>query len=249
MIKNQKISVIIPVRNEESSIADVIKSIPQYVDEVIVVNNGSTDNTVAISKSAGAIVLDEPRTLGGIGYGYAHITGINHASGDFVVALDGDGTYPANRIREIVEDMINSNIDFVSCSRYPLMQKSVVSKIRQFGVKVLNLEVRILYNYNIQDTLSGMWVFKRDVKDLLSLTMGDWNFSPEIKLSAIMNPLVTFKEVHIEHFDRIGDSVQNIWKTGLSHLLYILTFRLRYGFLGKVRNIIKKKPLGVVLSS
>ena len=70
----QRIKVIIPAYNEQDSIGFVVKDIPQIVDEIIVVNNNSTDNTVAVARAAGATVLTEKRG----GYGYACLKGIDY---------------------------------------------------------------------------------------------------------------------------------------------------------------------------
>ena len=226
MIKNKKISVVIPCKNEEKGIAAVIKNIPPYIDEIIVVDNGSTDRTGEVAKKAGARVIKEPRKMNGVGYGYAHITGIKNAKGDYVAALDGDDTYPAYQIKEIVEKMETEGIDFVSCNRLPLKNPKVISKTRQLGIFILNLEVLFLYGTRVKDILTGMWVMKKDVYNKLNLRMGDWNLSPEIKISAIFNKDVKFTEYHIDHFVRENEpSKQAIWKTGINHAFYILKRR------------------------
>ncbi|HAV26368.1 MAG TPA: UDP-glucose--dolichyl-phosphate glucosyltransferase, partial [Bacteroidetes bacterium] len=90
------IKVIIPAYNEEESISKVLNDIPSLVDEVIVVNNGSTDATAQRAKDAGATVISEPRR----GYGYACLAGMEHIAScsalpDIVVFLDGDySDYP-----------------------------------------------------------------------------------------------------------------------------------------------------------
>lgn len=88
--------VIIPAFNEEKSIGLVLSDLPQEVDEVIVIDNGSTDETAAEAEKGGATVLYEPRK----GYGFACLAGIEHLKpkanqGDIVVFLDGDySDYP-----------------------------------------------------------------------------------------------------------------------------------------------------------
>jgi glycosyltransferase involved in cell wall biosynthesis len=226
MLKNKRISVVIPCKNEEKGIAAVIKNIPSYVDEIIVVDNGSTDKTAEVAKKAGAIVLNEPRKMNGIGYGYAHITGIKHATGDYVATVDGDDTYPAYQIKEIVEKMESDKIDFMSCNRLPLNNPKAISKTRQLGILILNLEVLLLYGTRVKDILTGMWIMKKPVFYKLNLRMGDWNLSPEIKISAIFNKHVNFGEYHIDHFAREKEpSKQAIWNTGFNHLAYILKRR------------------------
>jgi glycosyltransferase involved in cell wall biosynthesis len=94
--RESKISVIIPALNEETSIGKVIRDIPLWVDEVIVVDNGSIDRTVEIATSEGARVVSEPKS----GYGNACFTGLESVnSPDIVVFLDGDySDYPEEMI-------------------------------------------------------------------------------------------------------------------------------------------------------
>lgn len=227
MIHNNKISLIIPCKNEEAALFSMLSNMPSYVDEVIVVDNNSTDNTAKVAKFFGAKVLLEDRHIGGVGYGYAHQRGMKEAKGDIIIAMDGDNTYPLDAISEIVAYMDRSHADFVSCARFPLSNPHAISPLRQFGVWVLNTQVALLYGYRVKDILSGMWAMKKDCVKKLNATDGEWNFSPEIKLAAIKNPDIHFTEFHISHAVRLnGMSKQNLFKTGFNHLFYILKRRL-----------------------
>jgi len=227
MIKGKTISVVIPCKNEEKVIAAAIKNIPSYVDEILVIDNGSTDNTSQAALQAGATVIKEDRKLDGIGYGYAHLTGLANATGDFVFASDGDDTYPVKEIKKIVAFMEKNKLDVVSCNRLPLKTPGVISKTRQLGIWVLNIETFLLYGKPIKDILTGMWGIRRSSLLYMTLKMGDWNLSPEIKIEAITNPKIAFSEYHIDHFHREKEpSKQQIWKTGMNHLLYILKRRV-----------------------
>lgn len=244
MIYGKTISIIIPCKNEEAALYSMLKSVPDYIDEVIVVDNGSTDNTTTVAKDAGAIVIREKRHINGVGYGYAHQKGLKKATGDIIVALDGDETYPMEAIKEVVRYMERSKSDFVSCARFPLADPHAISTIRQFGVQILNTQVSFLYGYQIKDILSGMWAMKREIIPLLNATNGEWNFSPEIKLAALTHPKIHFSEYHIAHKVRVnGFSKQNIWKTGFNHLRYILHRRLI------VDKVSSKQQVGYIMNS
>ena len=226
MIKNKKISLIIPCKNEERIIAKTIKNVPDYVDEIIVVDNCSSDKSIEKATKAGAIVFSENRKINGIGYGFAHLTGIKHATGDYIFGADADDTYPTYQIKEIVEFMEKNNIDVVSCNRLPLKNPKAISKTRRIGIYILNLEVLILYGRVVRDILTGMWGIRTSSLPKLKLKMGDWNLSPEVKISAITNKNVNFSEYHVDHFEREKEpSKQSIWKTGISHALYIVKRR------------------------
>lgn len=238
MIVNNKISLIIPCKNEEAALASMLQKKPAYVDEVIVVDNGSIDNTRVVGKAFGAKIILETRQIGGVGYGYAHQRGMEAATGDIIVTMDGDDTYPIEAIGKVITYMEKSKSDFVSCARFPLSNSRAISFVRQFGVFVLNTEVSILYGYHIKDILSGMWAVKRECIKKLNAENGEWNFSPEIKLAAITNPEIRFSEYHIDHAMRLnGLSKQNIFKTGFNHLIFILNRRFRFDRFSKKEQL------------
>lgn len=227
MIDGKTISLIVPCKNEAGIIAAFIKRVPKYVDEIIIVDNNSTDNTADVARKAGARVIRETRHVGGIGYGYAHQAGLMKATGDYIVAMDGDDTYPVKKIRAIVRYMVRHNLDMTSCNRLPLTNRRAISWVRQLGIHILNLEVFILYGYPIKDILTGMWVISKKVSQELRATSGEWNYSPEIKLAGITNPDIRFAEYHIPHFERKNAvSKQRIFQTGFNHAMYLIKHRL-----------------------
>lgn len=226
MLNKRSVTVVIPCKNEEKIISKTVKSIPHYVDEVIVVDNGSKDNSAKEAEKAGAVVFSDNRKLNGVGYGYAHLTGISNAKGDFIVGMDADDTYPSSEIKNIVEFMEKYELDVVSCNRLPLKNPKAISPLRRLGIYVLNLEVAILYGYRIKDILTGMWVIRATALPKLNLRMGDWNLSPEVKVAAIMHKDLKFAEYQIDHFVREKEpSKQQIWKTGIGHMSYIFKKR------------------------
>ena len=90
MYKENRITVIIPCLNEEQGIESVLRRMPEFVDEVIVVDNASTDRTSDVARSLGAKVIRENVR----GYGRSYKTGFAQATGDLIVTLDGDHSYP-----------------------------------------------------------------------------------------------------------------------------------------------------------
>ena len=217
---------MIPCKNEAASLHLMLQDVPSYVDEVIVVDNGSTDTTRYVGEQHGAKVISEKKHNNGVGYGYAHQKGLKEATGDYIVAMDGDNTYPLAAIKDVISYMEKGNVDIVSCSRFPLSQISAISFVRRLGIRILNATVIFLYGYEIKDILSGMWVVRRESIKELSLESGDWNFSPEIKLAALVHPTIHFSEYHIAHMLRLnGTSKQQIFKTGVLHLAYIIKRR------------------------
>ncbi len=232
MIKNKTISLVLPCRNEANHLHEVLKLVPSFVDEIIIVSNKSKDNTVGVAKKLAKndrriVVLQDDRTIDGIGYGYAHMTGIQAATGDIIVGADSDGTYPLYEIARVVEFMLSKEHDFISCARYPLQEGVKIPFKLQLGVNLLNWEIKLLYNIPIRDALSGMWVFKKSIRDKLNLSMGEWNLSPQIKINAAKHPEISFSQFSISQDQRMGETKQNYFKTGFSHAKWIFMNKFR----------------------
>lgn len=225
MYRGKKITVYFPCRNEGAHLGEVLKRVPNFVDEIIVVSNKSTDDTIARARELGAIALEDNRTIDGIGYGFVHMTGLAHATGDIIAAADGDLSYPIEELAKVIDTLLDKKYDFISCNRYPLQDNTQIPFMLKLGVWVLNWEVRILYFLHIKDILSGMWIMRKEAKENLNLSMGEWNLSPQIKLNAALNKNIRFTEYSIAQHQRGGETKQNYWKTGFSHLWWIFKNR------------------------
>ena len=116
MRQNLKLSVVIPCYNEEDGVREVIGRMPKSVDEIVVVDNNCTDRTAAVATSLGARVVAEKVP----GYGAAYKTGLAAATGDVIITMDGDGTYPPEEIDRLVDELVAKKWDFLSASRFPL---------------------------------------------------------------------------------------------------------------------------------
>ncbi len=218
-----KISVIIPTLNEEESIGHVLDKIPRdprYQWEIIIVDGNSRDRTREIAMEKGAKVIIEKRK----GYGRAYKTGFAAATGDIIVTLDGDDTYPAEKIPELVEYLIKNNLDFISCERFSLMQKGAMSFTHKVGNKILTWTTRLLFGVKIKDSQSGMWIFRRKILKELELTSDGMPFSEEIKIEAWRK--FRCGEVPIEYRERKGEVKLNTWRDGFNNLRFL--FRKRF---------------------
>src|ERR1700681_4011549 len=129
MYKSQRITVIIPCLNEEQGIESVLRRMPDFVDEVIVVDNGSTDRTSDVARSFGAIVIREDVR----GYGRSYKAGFAKASGDIIVTLDGDHSYPPDAISYLLEAFLHLEVEFLNASRFPVRNQYSMSFKNKFG--------------------------------------------------------------------------------------------------------------------
>src|SRR5258708_29765094 len=112
MYKGQKITVIIPCLNEEQGIEQILRRMPEFVDETIVVDNGSTDRTADIARSLGAQVIREEVR----GYGRSYRRGFAKATGDIIVTLDGDHSYPVEPLSYLLEAFLHLELYFLNAS-------------------------------------------------------------------------------------------------------------------------------------
>jgi dolichol-phosphate hexosyltransferase len=221
MYKEQTITVIIPCLNEEQGIEKVLTRMPAFVDEVIVVDNGSTDRTSEVAQSYGAKVVREDVR----GYGRAYKTGFGRATGDIIITLDGDHSYPVDALSYLLEAFLHLDVDFLNASRFPVRDKAAMSFKHKFGNLVLSLAMSVLYFKWVRDSQSGMWVFKRSILKDMKLVSNGMAFSEEIKIEALKHPTVRFEEISIQYSSRLGEIKLNPWRDGFANLWFLVQKR------------------------
>ena len=195
---------------------------PGCVDEVVVVDNNSTDSTARVAQELGAKVVHEPRR----GYGAAYKTGFRAATGDIIVTMDGDATYPRTFIPVLLDVMLEEDIDFITCDRTGHRADGAGTPLRRFGNWVLNVTQLVLFGIRLRDSQTGMWLFNRSVLPRLKLTSDGMALSEEIKIEAFRQRDLTCRELPIYYKSRVGESKLNLWKDGLANLLFY--FRKRW---------------------
>jgi len=221
--KSQRITVIIPCLNEEQGIELVLKRMPEFVDQVIVVDNGSTDRTSDVARTFGAEVIREEVR----GYGRSYKRGFASATGDLIVTLDGDHSYPPDAISYLLEAFLHLNIDFLNASRFPVRDSQAMSFKHKFGNWMLSLAMSLLYFRWVRDSQSGMWVFRRSILQDMHLESDGMAFSEEIKIEALKSSRIRFAEISILYSSRLGEIKLNPWRDGFYNLFFLLRKRFR----------------------
>ncbi|MBM3728273.1 MAG: glycosyltransferase family 2 protein [Acidobacteria bacterium] len=220
MYRDQRITVISPCLNEEQGIEQVLRRMPGFVDQVIVVDNGSTDRTREVAESFGAEVIREDVR----GYGRAYKRGFRHATGDIIITLDGDHSYPPDAISYLLEAFQHLEADFLNASRFPVLDRRAMSFKHKFGNLVLSICMSVLFFRWVRDSQSGMWVFRRSILADMKLVSDGMAFSEEIKIEALKNG-VRFIEIPITYSSRLGEIKLNPWRDGIHNLLFLLRKR------------------------
>ena len=221
MYKSLKVTVISPCLNEEQGIDQVLRRMPEFVDEVIVVDNGSTDKTSEVARSYGARVIREDVR----GYGRSYKTGFSSASGDIIVTLDGDHSYPPDAISYLLEAFLHLDVDFLNASRFPVRDPRAMSLKHKIGNLILSLAMSILYFRWVRDSQSGMWVFRRSILKGMKLTSDGMAFSEEIKIEALKKNRTRFAEISILYTSRLGEIKLNPWRDGFYNLWFLVKKR------------------------
>ena len=225
MYKEQKITVVIPCLNEEQGIEKVLRRMPGFVDQVIVVDNGSTDRTSEVARSLGAEVIREDVR----GYGRSYKRGFRDATGDIIVTLDGDHSYPPDAISYLLEAFLHLEVDFLNASRFPVRDPKAMSLKHKVGNLLLSLAMSVLYFRWVRDSQSGMWVFRSSILDGMTLESDSMSFSEEIKIEALKNPNVRFREIPVQYSSRLGEIKLNPWRDGFYNLWFLARKRFSGG--------------------
>src|SRR5437660_1884434 len=178
--------------------------------------------TSAIVREIGVHVVSKLKH----GYGRAYKSGFARATGDIIVTLDGDHSYPVDALSYLLEAFMHCGVGFLSASRFPVMNDAAMNSKHKFGNRALSLAMSFLFLRWIHDSQSGMWVFRRDVLHKMKLISDGMAFSEEIKIEAIKNKDIGFREIFISYSQRVGERKLMPWRDGFHNLIFLLRKRL-----------------------
>jgi glycosyltransferase involved in cell wall biosynthesis len=228
-----EVSVVIPCLNEEAGIAQVVAEARAALDaasldgEIIVVDNASDDDSAELARAAGATVVSEPRR----GYGSAYLAGLARARGRFVVMTDADGTYPLDRIGDLVE-RLRDGADLVLGSRFrgTIEPGAMPWSNRYLGNPFLTGMLNLLFRSGVSDAHCGLRAIRRDVVPSLQLSATGMEFASEMVIKAGKRRL-RIDEVPIDYRVRVGESklsrVADAWR----HVRFMLVYSPMFLFI------------------
>jgi glycosyltransferase involved in cell wall biosynthesis len=185
-MKYRKLVIIIPAYNEEKTIFKVIKNIPSIVNlkrEVIVIDDGSTDNTFKQAKRTDATIISNKKNLGlGFTFKYGLINSLKNGA-DIIVILDGDGQYNPKNLESLIFPILNNQVDIVIGNRFLYETKYELNFMKMLGNKLLSIFLsKILLKLDqVYDIQSSYRAFNRKIaKFLIRNLKGNYNYAQEM---------------------------------------------------------------------
>src|SRR3990172_9691113 len=191
-----KIVVLIPAYNEEANIAKVVQSIPRRIlgidqVQVLIVNDGSTDNTVDCAMNGGADKIVSHKRNNGVGA--AFMTGVRNAilmNADIVVTVDADSQFNPNQIPELVVPILNHEADVVIGSRFQKNTPKNIPRVKLLGNKIFSRLVSWVVGQKFTDTQTGLRAYSKEA--LLNISVvNEFTYTQEVLID------LKFKELRI----------------------------------------------------
>lgn len=164
MIKDtqKKVATIIPAYNEEKTIAKVVREMKQFSDEVIVIDDGSTDMTRSIASSAGAIVVPNQVNLGmGVSVRRGYQIAV-HRNADIIVQTDADDQYTASDVPKLIKPIIENKADMVIASRFLGGIESMQYR-KRIGNQICTMITNLVAGTRLSDTQSGFRAMRNEL--------------------------------------------------------------------------------------
>ena len=220
--KPVKIAIVIPTLNEEQGIEEVIQEIHKTLDEyrlhvsdvnnkaivpirpeIVVVDGGSTDNTVRAVKDKGEVLIRQR----GRGYGHALITGFKYATEAFdpevLVMMDADGTYDAADIPRLLIPILSDELDLVLGCRFDRMERDAMTSTNRIGNRLLSWFAKRFLGINVCDSQCGLRALTPDLVEILNGQAKGMSFATEM-LADAEQAGARIGEVSIVYRPRIG---------------------------------------------
>jgi glycosyltransferase involved in cell wall biosynthesis len=225
--ENFLVSVVIPVFNEESTVGDIITRTRNTLEkmkqpyEVLVIDDGSADKSLKISKDKGAVVFKETHQ----GKGRAIRYGFRRAKGNIIVTLDSDGSHRPEEIPLVLESIIKGKADLSIGSRFINNQANhaKISRMNRAGNKIFNGLIRFLTDSRISDSQSGFKAIRTSFLERMKLSSKGYEVESELLIKALkLGARVT--EIPISFEQRtVGKSRLDPYKDGARILYSVIT--------------------------
>jgi glycosyltransferase involved in cell wall biosynthesis len=220
----------IPCLNEEQFVSDIVTRASRYVGRVIVIDDGSTDNTSEVAKAAGAeVIRHESRQGAGAATRSAFETAKKY-NADVLITLDGDGQHNPDEIPQVIAPVLNGEADLVIGSRFlqttQRTQGTKIRRYRKFGIDVITWLCNFGSKKKISDSQSCFRAHRRRLLETISIKENGFGFSVEVLIKARRKGFV-IKEVPISCVYHSRGSSLNPVSHGLGVVWNVVKHRLK----------------------
>jgi glycosyltransferase involved in cell wall biosynthesis len=208
----QTVTVVIPTRDEEGLIAEIIDTVRPFADEVLVIDGHSRDRTREIATERGCrVVLD-----GGKGKGEALRMSITEATGEILVFIDADGSHDPKDIPAMVAPIKSGAFDMVIGSRgrggSDELHGTIEQFIRYIGSQLITLAINYRWNVRLTDSQNGFRAIRRDVAGKLGMTSNLTTIEQEMLMKALKKGFRVSEVPSHEYERKWGKSKVVVWK-------------------------------------
>ncbi|EMA69768.1 glycosyl transferase family 2 [Halorubrum aidingense JCM 13560] len=201
------VCVLLPTMDEVETVARVVEAFRDAgINEVLVIDGGSTDGTQSAAREAGARVVEQS----GRGKGQAVREAVrDHIEAPYVVMADADATYDVTDVDAMLDPLLAGDADHVIGNRFADMRPGAMTRLNRIGNRVINLSFRTIHGKNFRDILSGYRAFTRDSFLRLHLTADGFGIETEMAVECVKNQL-SVAVVPITYRERPGGSATNL---------------------------------------
>lgn len=182
----EDVCILIPTLNEEDAIAEVVSEFKKMgFENVLVIDGHSVDDTCARAKKAGAkVVIQE-----GTGKGQALKEAFEMIESDYILMIDGDGTYLPSEAALLLDPVMAGRADHVIGNRFGNLQEGALTKLNMAGNKLINFFFRTVYDVPLNDILTGYRAFTKESVRRFDLTMSGFEIETEITIESVKKGL------------------------------------------------------------
>ncbi|MCT9097033.1 S-layer glycoprotein N-glycosyltransferase AglJ [Haloarchaeobius sp. HME9146] len=211
MADSDDVCVLVPTYNEAATIGEVIDGLREEgFEDVLVIDGHSSDDTREIAEERGARVVKQSGTGRGSGKGEAVREGVlQHIDAEYVLMLDGDGTYKPEEAHDMLEPLFAGRAEHVIGDRFANMESGAMTRLNRFGNRMINTGFHVVHGQNFRDILSGYRAFTRDSFERMTLNAEGFGIETELAVECARQGIRT-EVVDITYLARPDESETNL---------------------------------------
>jgi len=221
MPSNADICILLPTLNESATIASVIRAYQDVgLDNILVVDGGSADDTREIAREAGARVITQSAT----GKGQAIREAIAHVDAEYVLMADADMTYRAEDAERMLEPLLVGGFDHVIGNRFADMKPGAMTRVNRIGNRIINRSFALIHGKDYRDILSGYRAFRTESFERLSLSADGFGIETEMAVECAKKGIKT-EVVPVTYRPRPDGSSTNLHPVKDGGIIFLELYR------------------------